>query len=64
METTYKGYSIIAKKDGKRYCAIGINGVYRESSMGESGEDAIKHLKNKIDMAEAFVKGQEILKNK
>ena len=40
MEITYKGYSIITKKDEKRYCATGINGVYKENSMGESEEDA------------------------
>jgi hypothetical protein len=63
MEITYKGYSIITKKDEKRYCATGINGVYKENSMGESEEDAVKHLKNKIDMAEAFVKNDVLMKN-
>jgi hypothetical protein len=31
--------------------------------MGESEEDAVKHLKNKIDMAEAFVKNDVLMKN-
>lgn len=60
----YEGYFIITKKDGNRYLAIGNKGIYEESAYGEDTEDAINHLKKKIDFAKAFIKGQEILKNK
>ncbi|WP_053956821.1 hypothetical protein [Inediibacterium massiliense] len=58
----YEGYLIITKKYGNGYLAEGRNGNFRESSHGEDEEDAIKHLKIKINMAKAYIKGQEILK--
>lgn len=62
VNINYKGYQISVKKDGKFYFSKGIKGVFEENSYGEDQEDAINHLKQKIDMSEAFVEGQELLK--
>lgn len=50
----YKGYTIEVDYNKNIWEAVAQKGEYRESSWGDTKEDAIKHLKQKIDNIDAY----------
>jgi len=50
----YKDYTIAVQYNNNTYEAVGTKEEYRESSYGDTKEDAIKHLKEKIDNINAY----------
>lgn len=59
----YKGYYIRFERSGGRIFAYavktGTDGVDKQEAHGETREDALQHIKNKIDGAERLQKAFE-----